>query len=78
MRLSCASEPPLTISADDDSISVTATLIDEGVRIENTGDIDCIVFVIAPEGRQQFELDVGESATVTEITRPIEVAAVKQ
>lgn len=36
-----------------------------------------IVSVRSPEGEQQFELDIGESVTVTGITPPIEVRAVK-
>ena len=35
-----------------------------------------IVYVRSPEGEQMFELDAGESITVTGITAPIEVGAV--
>jgi len=72
---SCAPEAALEVSVSDDTISVTATLIENGVMIENVGDVDCIVFVSSPEGEQQFELAVGESITVTGITQPIQVAA---
>jgi len=65
--LSCAPEGTLEISV---------TEIDNGVMIENEGNIDCLVFVSSPEGEQQFELAVGESVTVTGITEPIEVSAV--
>lgn len=44
--------------------------------IENLSGVSCIAFVRSPEGEQQFELGVGESITVTGITKPIEVAAV--
>lgn len=76
LGLSCALEAPLEISVSDDTISVAATLIEDGVIIENVGDVDCIVVVTSPEGEQQFELAVGGSITVTGIMKPIEVAAV--
>ena len=50
--------------------------VEGGIEITNTGDIPVIVFVRSPEGEQRFELDVGESVTVTGITKPIEVVAV--
>jgi len=65
--LSCVPEATLEISV---------TEIDNGVMIENVGNIDCLVFVSSPEGGQQFELAVGESMTVTDISQPIEVSAV--
>ena len=65
--LSCAPESTLEISA---------TEVDNGVMIENVGNIDCLVFVSSPEGEQQFELAVDESVTVTDISQPIEVSAV--
>jgi hypothetical protein len=45
--------------------------------IENVGNVDCLVFVNSPEGEQQFELAVGQNTTVTGISQPIEVSAVK-
>ena len=66
--LSCAPEGTLEISV---------TEIDNGVMIENVGNVACLVFVNSPEGEQQFELAVGESVTVTNISQPIEVAGVK-
>jgi hypothetical protein len=45
--------------------------------IQNVGSVDCLVFVNSPEGEQQFELAVGQSTTVTGISQPIEVSAVK-
>jgi hypothetical protein len=74
--LSCSSEPPLTISFDD-AISIAAATTEDGVVIENTGDVDCILFVRSPEGEQQFELDVGESVTVADVTEPVEVVVVR-
>lgn len=67
LGLSCAPETTLEISVAE---------IDNGVMIENVGDVDCIVFVSSPEGERQFELTVGESITITNITKPIEVSAV--
>ena len=60
----------------DDAISVTATLVENAVMVENVGDVDCIVTVTSPEGEQQFELAVSENVTVTNISQPIEVSAV--
>ena len=74
--LTCTPEDSLSISVIEDALSVSAMLVDNGVRIENVGDVDCLVFVSSPEGEQQFELAVGESVTVSDITKPIEVSAV--
>jgi hypothetical protein len=65
--LSCAPQAALEISV---------TEVDNGVVIENVGNVDCLVFVSSPEGEQQFELTVGESVTVTNISQPIEISAV--
>jgi len=65
--LTCAPEATLEISV---------TEIDNGVMIENVGNVACLVFVSSPEGEQQFELAAGESVTVTNISQPIEVSAV--
>ena len=67
LGLSCIPEATLEISV---------TEIDDGVIIENVGNVDCLVFVNSPEGEQQFELAVGESVTATDIAKPIEVSAV--
>jgi len=67
--LSCAPEGTLEISV---------TEIDNGVMIENVGNVACLVFVNSPEGEQQFELAVGESVTVTNISQPIKVSTVSQ
>jgi len=64
LGLSCAPEATLEISL---------TEVDNGVMIENVGNIDCLVSVSSPEGEQQFELAVGESVAVTNISQPIEV-----
>ena len=67
LGLSCAPEATLEISV---------TEVDNGVMIENVGNVTCLVFVSSPEGEQQFELAVGESVTVTDISQPIEASAV--
>ena len=67
LGLSCAPEGTLEISV---------TEVDDGVMIENVGNVACLVFVSSPEGEQQFELSVSESVTVTNISQPIEVSAV--
>ena len=57
-------------------MEVSVTEVDNGVMIENVGNVACLVFVSSPEGEQQFELAIGESVTVTNISQPIEVSAV--
>ena len=53
----------------------SVTEVDNGVIVKNTGSCPCRIGVTSPEGEQQFELNVGESVTVTGITEPIEVWA---
>ena len=55
---------------------ISVTELDDGVMIQNVGNVDCLVFVNSPEGEQQFELAVGQNTTVTGISQPIEVSAV--
>ena len=62
--------------APEATLEISVTEVDNGVMIENVGNVACLVFVSSPEGEQQFELAVGESVTVTDIAKPIEVAAV--
>ncbi len=57
-------------------MEISVTEVDNGVMIQNVGNIDCLVFVSSLEGEQQFELTVGESVTVTNISQPVEVSAV--
>jgi len=63
--------------APDGTLEVSVTELDNGVIIENVGDVDCLVFVTSPEGEQQFELAVGQNRTVTGVSQPVEVSAVK-
>ena len=65
--LSCAPQATLEISV---------TEVDNGVMIQNVGNVDCLVFVNSPEGEQQFELAVDQNRTVNGISQPIEVSAV--
>jgi hypothetical protein len=65
--LSCAPQATLEISV---------TELNNGVMIENAGNVDCLVFISSLEGEQQFKLAVGHNITVTDISQPIEVAAV--
>ena len=55
---------------------VSVTGIDNGVIIQNVGNIPCLVFVNSLEGEQQFELAVGANVTLvtlSHIARPINV-----
>lgn len=69
LSLSCAREAALEDSVSDDTISATAILIEDGVMIGNVSDVDCIVFVTSPEGKQQFGLAAGESVMVTDYNK---------
>ena len=60
------------------SLEISVTEADNGVMIENVGNVACLVFVSSPEDEQQFELAFGESVTVTDISPPIEVSAVSR
>jgi len=62
--------------APEATLEISVTELDNGVMLENVGNIDCLVFVSSPEGEQQFELAVGESVKVIDISQPIEVSAV--
>jgi hypothetical protein len=57
---------------------VSVTGVDNGVIIQNVGNIPCLIFVSSPEGEQQFELAAGKSVTVTDVTKPVDVAATSQ
>jgi len=57
---------------------ISVTELDNGVMVKNVGSVDCIVFDSSPEGEQQFELAVGQNRTVTGISQPIKVSAVKR
>jgi hypothetical protein len=58
------------------SLEVSVTDIDNGVIIQNVGDVVSTVFVSSPEGEQRFELAVGRNVTVIDISQPINVSAV--
>ena len=59
-------------------MGISVTEVDNGVMIQDVGNVDCLVFVNSPEAEQQFELAVGQNMTVTGISQPIEVSAVSQ
>jgi len=58
------------------TLEISVTELDNGIMIQNVGNVDCLVFVNSPEGEQQFELAVGQNTTVTGVSQPIEVSAV--
>ena len=58
------------------SLEISVTELDNGVMIENVGNVACLVFVSSLEGEQQFELATGENVTVTDISQPVQVSAV--
>ncbi len=60
------------------SLAVTVIDIDNGVMIQNEGNIPCLIFVNSPEGVQQFQLAIGANVTVTDVTRPIDVGATSE
>ena len=59
-------------------LEISATELVNGVKIENMGNVACLVFVNSLEGEQRFDLAIGESVTVTNISQPIEVSAVSK
>ena len=63
-------------STPETSSEVSITEIDTGVVIQNVGSVACLVFISSPEGKQQFELNIGQNTTVTGISQPIEVSVV--
>ena len=67
LSLSCAPQTALEISV---------TELDNGVMIENVGDVYCLVLVNSPDGEQKLELAASQDKTVTGILQPIEVSAV--
>ncbi len=76
MGFQCPLGDGVSITIDDEALGVSVVEVEGGIEVTNTSMIAVIVFVKSPEGEQQFELDVGESVTVTGITKPIEVWAV--
>jgi hypothetical protein len=58
------------------SLEVSVTEVDNGVIIQNVGNVACIIFVSSPEGEQQFELAIGKNVTVIGISQPVDVSAV--
>jgi len=67
--LSCAPEARLEISVSETG---------NGIMIENVGSVDCIVYVKSSDSQRQFELAIGENATVTDISLAVEVSAVSR
>ena len=74
--LTCAPEGAPSISVTEDSLLLSVTEVDDGIMIENLSTVACTGFVRSSEGEQQFELDVGERVTVSDVTKPIEVSSV--
>ena len=72
----CTPGNSLSISVTEDELKVSVTEIDNGIEITKVSKLASIVFVSSPEGKQRFELDIGESVTVTDITKAIDVAVV--
>jgi hypothetical protein len=58
------------------SLEVFVAEVDSGVMIQNAGNTDCTVFVQWTSGEQQFDLATGESITLEDIQKPVEVSAV--
>ena len=64
--------------APQTTLDISITQLENGVMVKNVGNVDCLVFVNSPEGEQQFELAVGQNTTVSGLSQPIEVSAVKK
>jgi hypothetical protein len=57
-------------------LRISRTELDNGVIIQNVGNIPCLIFVSSHEGVQQFQIVVAEKVTITNTTKPISVAAI--
>ena len=60
------------------SFGISRTELNNGVIIQNVGNVPCLIFISSPEGVQQFQLAVAENVTVTDITKPIDIAATSE
>ena len=49
------------------TLEISVTELDNGVMVENVGNVDCLVFVNSPEGEQQFELAVAQGTVEEEL-----------
>jgi hypothetical protein len=58
----------------EETLGISVTKADNSTVIENTGNCGCIVFVTSPQSEQRFELAIGESVIVTDVSQPIEVS----
>ena len=67
---------PGSSCAPQATLEISVTELDNGVMIENVGNVDSLVFVNSREREQQFELTFGQDITVTGLSQPIEVSAV--
>lgn len=76
LGLSCTPQAGPGVSVLENSLEISVTEVEGGIRIENLSGVACIVFVSSAEGEQEFELAAEESVTVTGITKPIKVGAV--
>ncbi len=76
MGFQCPPDNGVTVPIDHEAIGILVAEVEGGIEVTNTSTIAVIVFVRSPEGEQQFELDIGDSVTVTGITEPIEVTVV--
>jgi hypothetical protein len=68
LSLSCTPKATLDISVSE---------IDNGIVVENVGNVDCIVFVGPPDSGQQFELAIGRTVTITGISKDAEISVVR-
>jgi hypothetical protein len=57
------------------SFGVAVGDIDNGITIENVGNVACLVFLSLPEGVRQFQLAVGENVTVAGVAHPVDISA---
>jgi hypothetical protein len=59
------------------SLELSVTEVDNGVMIQNVGNVDCLIFVNTAKGEEHFELAAALNVTVTDISQPIEVSTVR-
>lgn len=60
------------------TLEISVTELSHGIKIDNMGNVACIVFVNSVEGQQRFELPTDQSIVIIGITKPIAVSAVSK
>ncbi len=66
----------VTLYPSNNVLEISVSQLDNGIKIDNLGNIDCLVFINSPDGEQRFELAIDQSLVIMNISKPVEVSAV--